>query len=369
MSDKPAADQVPLSRVAIDDEVRAAVARALDAGQFILGPECRAFETELGAWFGRKHAVVCSNATSGLTLAMMAMGIGPGDEVIVPSHTAFPTIEGVFGAGATPVFADVDDTATMDPSWIEPRITARTKAVAPVHIYGQPADLDAIGAICERRGLMLLEDCAQAHGAMHRGRKVGTFGLAAVLSFYPSKNLPVPGDGGAVLTDDDGVAERVRMLRDHGRRGKHTHEIVGFNQRFNDLQAAAGRIFLRRLQANNDARRRIAAKYDAAFAGLPLGFPRRRDGAHHVFHLYVVETPQREALAKHLTALGVQTGVHYPLPTHRQPGTLARPEVRREALPATDALCDRILSLPVFPSLTDAEQDRVIAGVRSFFAR
>ncbi|MCE9637810.1 MAG: DegT/DnrJ/EryC1/StrS family aminotransferase [Planctomycetes bacterium] len=361
--------QVPLSRIEIDDEVRERVMHALDAGQFILGPECKAFESELAAWFGRRHAVLCSNATAGLTLAMMSMGIGPGDEVLVPSHTAFPTIEGVFDAGAVPVFLDVDDTATLDPSWIEPRITSKTKAIVPVHIYGQPCDMDRILDVAKRRNLLVLEDCAQAHGAMHASRKVGTMGAAGVLSFYPSKNLPVPGDGGAVLTDDDGIAERVRMLRDHGRRGKHVHEVVGFNMRFNDLQAAAGRVFLRRLQANNDARRRIAARYDEALADLPLGRPRRRDGTHHVFHLYVVETPQREALAKHLASHGVQTGVHYPMPTHRQPGTLARPEVRREALPATDALVDRILSLPVFPSLTAAEQDHVIAGVRSFFGR
>jgi dTDP-4-amino-4,6-dideoxygalactose transaminase len=369
MSPNPSAVKVPLSRVEIDDEIRARVVHALDAGQFILGPECRAFETELAQWFGRRHAVLCSNATAGLTLAMMSMGIGPGDEVLVPSHTAFPTIEAVFDAGATPVFLDVDDTATVDPSWIEPRITPRTKAVIPVHLYGQPADLDAVLDVAQRRGLSVIEDCAQAHGAMHRGRKVGTFGAAGVLSFYPSKNLPVPGDGGAVLTDDDRIADGVRMLRDHGRRGKHLHEAVGFNMRFNDLQAAAGRVFLRRLQANNDRRRAIGAKYDAAFAGLPLSFPRRRGTAHHVFHLYVVKTPQRESLAKHLAECGVQTGVHYPLPTHRQPGTLARPEVRRETLPATDALCDEILSLPVFPSLTDAEQDHVIASVRSYFGR
>lgn len=360
--------RVPLSRVEIDDEIRARVAAALDGGQFILGPECRAFEKELAAWFGRRHAVLCSNATAGLTLALLSMGVAHGDEVLVPSHTAFPTIEGIFDAGAMPVFLDVDDTATCDPRWIEPRITSRTKVVLPVHLYGQPADMDAIVAVARRRGIAVLEDCAQAHGAMHHGRKVGTIGAAGVLSFYPSKNLPVPGDGGAVLTDDDGIAARMRMLRDHGRRDKHVHEVVGFNMRFNELQAAAGRVFLRRLDANNGARRRIAARYDAELADLPLGRARVREGSHHVYHLYVVKTPRRDALAAHLAECGVQTGVHYPLPTHRQPGTLARPEVRREELPATDALVDEILSLPVFPSLTDAEQSRVIAGVRSFFA-
>jgi len=359
---------VPLSRVEIDDEIRARVLAALDSGQYILGPECKAFEAELAAWFGTKHAVLCANATAGLTLALMAMGIERGDEVLVPSHTAFPTIEGIFDAGAVPVFLDVDDTATLDPSWIEPRITERTKAILPVHLYGQPADMDAVLEIASRRGLQVLEDCAQAHGAQHHGRTVGTMGRAGVLSFYPSKNLSVPGDGGAVITDDDEVAKRVRMLRDHGRRDKYVHEVVAFNLRFNELQAAAGRVFLRRLTHSNEARRRIAARYDEALAGLPLGRPRLRDGARHVYHLYVVETPERDALAAHLAEQGVQTGVHYPLPTHRQPGTLARPEVRREDLPATDALVDRILSLPVFPSMTAEEQEHVIASVRSFFA-
>ena len=360
---------VPLSRMAIDDEIRARVAAALDGGQYILGPECKAFEKELAEWFGSRHAVLCANATSGLAFALMAMGIADGDEVLVPSYTAFPTIEAIFNAGGVPVFLDVDDTATLDPAWIEPRITPRTKAILPVHLYGQPVDMDALMEVASRHGIPVLEDCAQAHGAEHRGRKVGTIGVAGVLSFYPSKNLPVPGDGGAVLTDDDAIATRVRMLRDHGRRDKYVHEVAAFNARFNDLQAAAGRVLLRRLSANNEARRRIASRYDAELAGLPLGRPRRRDGAHHVYHLYVVTTPHRDALAKHLAERGVQTGVHYPLPAHRQPGTLAHSEVRRERLPRTDALADEILSLPLFPSLTEAEQEHVIASVRSFFTR
>ncbi len=360
---------VPLSRVAIDDEIRGRVMAALDAGQYILGPECKAFEKELAEYFGRRHAVLVSNATSGLMLALTAAGVKPGDEVLVPSHTAFPTPEAIFGAGAVPVFLDVDETATLDPALLEPHVTPRTRAIVPVHLYGHPCDMDRVMDVARRRKLLVVEDCAQAHGAKYRGRKVGSIGDAAVLSFYPSKNLPVPGDGGAVLTDDPKVAETVRMLRDHGRREKNTHAVVGFNMRFNDLQAAAGRVFLRRLDANNDARRRIAAAYRAAFAGLPLSLPAERDYAHHVYHLFVVRTRERDGLAKHLAAAGVQTGIHYPIPTHRQPGTLARPEVRRETLPATDRLCDEILSLPVFPSLADAEMQQVIAAVRSYFAR
>jgi dTDP-4-amino-4,6-dideoxygalactose transaminase len=359
------ASQVPLSRVVADDEIKRRVMAAVESGQYILGPECKAFEKELAAYFGRRHCVLVSNATSGLTLALLALGIG--GEVIVPSHTAFPTIEGIFDAGATPVFADVDDTATIDPSAIERLVTPRTKAIVPVHIYGQACDMDAVLGAARRHGLRVVEDCAQAHGAQFGGKKVGSFGDAAVLSFYPSKNLPVLGDGGAVLTDDDRAAERLRMLRDHGRRDKHVHEIVAWNMRFNDIQAATGRVNLARLDANNAARRRIAAAYDDAFAGLPLGLPRERPGSQHVYHLYVVRTPRRDALAKHLAAAGIQTGIHYPLPTHRQPGTLERTGGKHADLPRTDALCAEILSLPVFPSLTDDEQRRVIDATLAFF--
>jgi dTDP-4-amino-4,6-dideoxygalactose transaminase len=362
----PNAAPVPLSRVAIDDEIRARVMAAVESGQYILGPECKAFERELAAYFGRKHCVLVANATSALTLTLMAHGVGPGDEVLAPAHTAFPTIEAIFDAGATPVFLDVDETATLDPAWIEPRITQRTKAIVPVHLYGHPCDMDAVLEIAGRRGLTVIEDCAQAHGATDRGRKVGSLGASAILSFYPSKNLPVLGDGGAALTDDDEVAKKLRMLRDHGRRDKLTHEIVGFNMRFNDVQAAVGRVFLARLDANNDVRRRTASAYRELLAGLPLGMPRERDGARHVYHLFVVRTPRRDALAKHLAERGIQTGVHYPLPNHVQPATLSRLGLT-VSLPRTESFCREILSLPVFPSITDDEIGRVAAAVRSFF--
>jgi dTDP-4-amino-4,6-dideoxygalactose transaminase len=364
---KASGAEVPLSRVEIDDEIRARVLAALESGRYILGPECKAFEAELAAYFGRRHCALVANATSGLQLALTAHGVAAGDEVLVPAHTAFPTIEAVFATGATPVFLDVDATATVDPGPIDALVTPRTKAIVPVHLYGHSCDMDPILEIARRRGLVVVEDCAQAHGAKYRGRKVGSIGASGVLSFYPSKNLPVPGDGGAVLTDDDAVATRVRMLRDHGRREKLTHEIVGFNMRFNDLQAAAGRIFLRRLDANNDARRRAAARYRELLEGLPLGLPEERAWTRHVNHLFVVRTPQRDELARHLASRGVQTGVHYPVPNHLQPGTIARLG-RTRALPVTEALCPEILSLPVFPSIRDDEIDRVAHAVREFFA-
>jgi dTDP-4-amino-4,6-dideoxygalactose transaminase len=353
--------------VEIDDEIRARVIAAVDSGLYILGPECQAFEQELAAWMGRQHCVLLSNATAGLLLTMHALGIGAGDEVLVPSHTAFPTIEAIFQAGATPVFLDIDDSYCLDPSWLEPRITARTKAIVPVHLYGHPCDMDVITEVARRHGLLVLEDCAQAQGAGWRDKKVGSYGVAGVLSFYPSKNLPTLGDGGAVVTDDEGLARKLRMLRDHGRKEKLVHDVVGWNVRFNELQAAASRVLLRRLDGMNDVRRRVAARYEELLRGLSLKLPREGKRAHHVYHLYVVRTPERDALQKHLTAAAVGTGIHYPVPTHLQPATLGRSGVRSEALPRTEAVCREILSLPCFGSMRDEEVVYVAQAVRSFF--
>jgi dTDP-4-amino-4,6-dideoxygalactose transaminase len=360
--------KIPLSQVVIDDEVKARVIAATESGQYILGPECKAFEAELASYFGRSHCVLINSATSGLLLTLKALGVGAGDEVLVPAHTAFPTIEAIFLSGATPVFVDIDESATLDPSWLEPRVTARTKVIMPVHLYGHPCDMDAIQEVAGRHGLLVVEDCAQAHGAQYRSRKVGTFGVAGVLSFYPSKNLTVLGDGGAVVTDDSTLADRLRMLRDHGRRDKYLHEIVGWNLRFNEIQAAAGRVFLRRLDAMNDARRAKAARYLQRLQQAPVALPTEGKLAHHVYHLFVIRTPKRDALAKHLAAEGIQTGIHYPVPNHLQPATISRPGVRAESLPRTEAWVKEILSLPIFPSLTDSDVDRVCAAVHDFFA-
>jgi dTDP-4-amino-4,6-dideoxygalactose transaminase len=359
--------RIPLSRLELDDEVRERVAAALESGAYILGPECRAFEQELAAQFGVTHATLVANATAGLGLVLAALRIGPGDEVLVPSHTAFPTIEPIFHVGATPMFIDTDAHHGMDPNAVAAALGPRSRAILPVHLFGQPCQMDAILALAERHALPVIEDCAQAHGARWRGRPVGSLGRAAVLSFYPSKNLPVPGDGGAVLTDDGRLAERVRMLRNHGRRDKHTHEVVGHNLRFNDLQAAAGRVFLRRLEARNQARRRIAAIYRERLARAPLELPAERDGAFHVYHLFAIETPERDALAKYLAARGIETGIHYPIPNHVQPGTRARVSTPAPHLPHTEESSERLLSLPMFPSLRDDEVERVCAAVLGFF--
>jgi len=355
---------VPLSRPPVDDEIKAAVLAAIDSRQYILGPECKAFEAEFAAYQGSRHAVLTSSATAAIWMVLKAFGVKSDDEVLVPSHTAFPTVEAICFAGARPVFVDVDDSYTVDMKDAVTKVSPRTVGFVPVHLYGHPADLDGLRRLCAERSLWLLEDCAQSHGAAWQGRKVGTFGRAGVFSFYPSKNLTVMGDGGLLVTDDDDVAARCRRLRDHGRVNKDVHAEVGFNLRFNDIQAAVGRVLLRRLDAMNDHRRALAARYAAGLAGLPLGLPREAPGARHVYHLYVVRTPQRDALARFLKARGIATGVHYPVASHQQPAVefLTPP-----SLPVTERLVGEILTLPISAGHTPAEVDEVIGAVKEFF--
>jgi dTDP-3-amino-3,4,6-trideoxy-alpha-D-glucose transaminase len=355
---------IPLSRPPVDDEIKQAVLGAIDSRQYILGPQCRAFEAELARHVGVRHCVLTSSATAALWLTLRALGVKAGDEILVPAHTAFPTIEAICCAEATPVFVDADPCYTMDPVDAAARATPRTVGVLPVHLYGQPVELDGVRELTARLGVWMLEDCAQAHGAAWKGKTVGGFGRAAVFSFYPSKNLTVMGDGGAVVTDDDEIAARCRRLRDHGRLDKHLHSEVGFNLRFNDIQAAVGRVLLRRLDAMNDHRRALAARYGVALAGLPLGLPVERPGARHVYHLYVVRTPRRAELAAFLAARGIQTGIHYPIATHRQP---AVERFAGATLPETERLVDEILTLPISAGHTEAEIDAVAVAVREFF--
>jgi dTDP-4-amino-4,6-dideoxygalactose transaminase len=273
-------------------------------------------------------------------------------------------VEAICFAEATPVFVDVDAWYTFDPADAAAKITARTVGMVPVHLYGQPCDVPGVTELAARYGLWVLEDCCQAHGARWGARRVGSVGRAAAFSFYPSKNLTVMGDGGALLTGDDEIATRARRLRDHGRLSKDVHAEIGFNLRFNDIQAAVGRVLLRRLDAMNERRRALAARYAAALAGLPLALPAERAGAHHVYHLYVVRTPRRAELQAFLKARGIQTGIHYPVPGHRQPAVehLAAP-----ALTETERLVDEILTLPLSAGHTDAEIDEVAEAVREFF--
>jgi dTDP-4-amino-4,6-dideoxygalactose transaminase len=355
---------IPLSRPPVDDEIKQAVLTVIDSRQYILGPQCREFEAELAAYVGVRHCVLSNSATAGLWLTLRALGVKAGDEILVPSHTAFPTIEAICFTEATPIFVDADPHYTMDLADAAGKATPRTVGLLPVHLYGQPVDLDATRELASRLGVWVLEDAAQAPGAAWRGRKVGSFGRAAAFSFYPSKNLTVLGDGGAIVTDDDEIAARCRRLRDHGRLRKDVHAEFGFNLRFNDIQASIGRVLLRRLDAMNERRRELAERYAKGLAGLPLTLPRERPGARHVYHLYVVRTPRRAELAAFLKERGIQTGVHYPVPSHRQP---AIERFASAPLPATERLVEEILTLPISAGHTDAEIDTVALAVRAFF--
>jgi dTDP-4-amino-4,6-dideoxygalactose transaminase len=355
---------IPLSRPPVDDEVKEAVVKAVESGQYILGPECAAFETEFAAYNGAKHAVLTTSATAALWMTIKALGAQAGDEILVPAHTAFPTIEAICFAGATPVFVDIDDTYTVDVKDAAAKVSARTVGFIPVHLYGHPANLPEAQALCARHELWLLEDCAQAHGAAWHGRKVGSFGRVGVFSFYPSKNLTVMGDGGLLVTEDDEVAARCRRLRDHGRRSKDVHAEIGFNLRFNDIQASVGRVLLRRLDRMNDRRRALAARYASGLAGLPLVLPSEAPGARHVYHLYVVRTEERDRLAGFLKERGIATGIHYPVPGHRQP---AVEYLRPGPLEHTERIVKQILTLPISAGHTELEIDEVTAAVRAFF--
>jgi dTDP-4-amino-4,6-dideoxygalactose transaminase len=355
---------IPLARPPVDDEIKVAVLAAIDSRHYILGPECTAFEQEFAGYIGTRHAVLTSSATAAIWMALKAFDVKPDDEVLVPSHTAFPTVEAICFGGAVPVFVDVDDSYTVDLKDAAGKISPRTVGFVPVHLYGHPADLPGLRQLCAERSLWMLEDCAQAHGAGCLGRKVGTFGRAAAFSFYPSKNLTVMGDGGILVTDDADVAARCRRLRDHGRLNKDVHAEIGFNLRFNDIQAAVGRVLLRRLDAMNDHRRSLAKRYRAGLSGLPLTLPGERIGAHHVYHLYVVRTPERDALAKFLKDRDIATGIHYPVPSHQQPA-VAR--FRPPPLPCTERIVGEILTLPISAGHTAAEIDEVVAAVKEFF--
>ena len=357
---------IPLSRPPVDDEIKQAVLTAIDSRQYILGPESRAFETEFAAYIGTQHAVLTNSGTAGLWLTFKALGLKAGEELLVPSHTAFPTVEAVCFAGGVPVFVDVDDSYTIDPKDAAAKVSSRTVGIVPVHLYGHPAQIGAIQALADRHGLWIVEDCCQAHGAALHGRKVGGFGRAAAFSFYPSKNLTVMGDGGIVVTNDELIAQHCRRLRDHGRLNKDVHTEVGFNLRFNEIQAAIGRVLLRRLDRMNERRRRLARRYLERLQGLPITLPREAPGATHVYHLFVIRTRERDALKEWLKECGIQTGIHYPVPCHKQPAVT---ELNPPDLPRTETIVGEILTLPLSPDHSEAEIDQVAEAVRAYFRR
>ena len=345
-------------------EFEAAIARVVASGRYVLGPEVEAFEREFASFCGAEHCVGVGNGTQAIELVLRALGVGPGDEVVTVAHTAFPTAAGISATGATPVFVDVDPgTHCMSPAALADAVTARTRAVVPVHLYGRCADMDAIRALAADAGVPVVEDAAQAHGASRGGRRAGGLGHAAAFSFYPTKNLGALGDGGAVVTDDADLAARVRQLRNYGEKAKDVNVEVGQNSRLDELQAAVLRVKLPHLEAWNGERRRIAATYDERLAGAAVTTPAPDDGSVH--HLYVVRSGERDALRSHLLAAGIGTQVHYPTPVHLQPAYRGRARIPA-ALEVTERLAAEVLSLPCHPGLSKRAVDEVAQALLAF---
>ena len=343
--------------------VRAGIDRVIERGWFILGPELEAFEQEFAAACGTSHAVGVGTGTDALALALRALGIGPGDEVITSPLSAAYSGLAIVMAGATPVFADLDPARlTLDPRAAEAAITSRTAAIMPVHIYGQSADMTAFSSIASRHALAIIEDACQAHGATCAGRAVGTFGSAGAFSFYPTKNLGALGDGGAIVTNNAPLADKLKRLRNGGQTDRYHHPELGVNSRLDELQAAVLRARLPRLAAGNTRRRAIATLYRSALAGGPVAVPPECDPG-HVYHLFVVLTRDRAAFQAHLQSQGIGTLVHYPIPVPRQPAFAAYAPA---ACPIADRICAEVCSLPMHPQLSDADAREVVAAVTSF---
>jgi dTDP-4-amino-4,6-dideoxygalactose transaminase len=335
----------------------------LDSTQFILGEEVAAFEQEFAAYCGTTDAVGVNSGTSALHLALLAAGIGPGDEVITVPFTFVATVAAIDYAGAKAVFVDIDpETYTMAPAAIERAITPRTKAIMPVHLYGHAADMDPILDIATRHGLTVIEDAAQAHGAEYRGRRCGSMGAMAAFSFYPGKNLGAYGEGGAVVTSDPALARKIRIMRSWGEERRYEHTVKGFNYRMDGIQGAILRVKLRHLERWTEARRARAADYARAFAGTGIVTPVERTGCRHVYHVYAVRLAQREATRAALQAAEIQTGVHYPIPVHLQPAH-AELGYAVGAFPVSEGLAMQVLSLPMFPEMTTEQVQTVAAAV------
>ncbi|MCA9103617.1 MAG: DegT/DnrJ/EryC1/StrS family aminotransferase [Planctomycetales bacterium] len=350
----------------ISDDVNAVVADIMQRAQFILGPEEELFEEEFAAYCGAKHCIGVASGTEALHLALRAVGVGLGDEVITVANTFVATGYAIAYTGATPVFVDVDPTDyNIDVNLLEAAITPRTKAIAPVHLYGQPARMAEITELAAKHGLRVIQDACQAHGATYRDERLGALGDAACYSFYPSKNLGAYGDGGAIVTNDDELDQQLRLLRNYGQRAKNDYVRLGYNSRLDTLQAAILLVKLRRLDEGNERRREIARLYGELLADGPVQLPVERDDARHVYHLYIVQHAERDRLAQHLNEQGVGNGIHYPTPLPHIPlfhGTRQVPD----GVPVAAGLCERILSLPMYPELTDDQVRQVAEAVASF---
>ena len=352
----------------ISVEAQAEIAELFQNSAFSGGRYVEAFEQDIASWLNTPHAIACSSGTAALHLAIVAADIGPGDEVLVPAHTFIATIWGVLYAGATPVLCEVEEaTGNLNVADAARRVTHRTKAIIPVHLYGQPADLAGVRVLATAHGLKVIEDNAQAIGALSDGQMLGTHGLLGCFSFYPGKNLGAAGEGGMVVTSDSTLAGRLRRLRNHGQAERYIHTDIGFNYRMDGIQGIVLRHKLRRLTSWTERRKQLAARYAAGLAELPLRLPRAvyQD---HVWHLYVVRTPERDALRAHLQTAGIETGLHYPVPCHQQP-CLAHLSHDPAGYPVAEAWATTGLSLPLFQGMTESQQDIVVAAIREYYAK
>jgi dTDP-4-amino-4,6-dideoxygalactose transaminase len=363
IEDVPFLDLATLHQ-SIRPQLDAAYERVMDSGWFIAGPELEAFESEFARYCDAAHCVGVGNGLEAIHLLLRAYGVGPGDEVLVPSNTFIATWLAVTQCGATPVPVEpLAATHNIDPARLEGHITTKTRAIIPVHLYGQPADMDPINAVAEKHKLLVIEDAAQAQGARYKGRRVGSLGHAAATSFYPGKNLGALGDGGAVLTSDAHIAAKVRQLRNYGSEVKYQHQVQGYNSRLDEMQAAFLRVKLNTLDAWNDRRRAIESVYSAAIKNTHITTPAIPAFAEPVWHLYVVTTPKRNQLRDAMQALGVGTVIHYPVPPHLQP---CYTDFAQSDLPLATLLANEVLSLPMSPAMTDAQVARVVDVVNAF---
>ena len=352
--------------LAYQNEINQAIQAVLTGGRYILGPEVEAFEREFAEFIGTRFGIGAGSGTDALYLALKATGIGPGDEVLTVPHTAVATVAAIEMCGATPVLVDIDQsTYTLDPKRLEAAISPRAKAVLPVHLYGHPADMAPILKIARRHGLLVVEDCAQAHGATYHEKRVGGIGDISAFSFYPTKNLGAIGDGGLVATNDPGLAEKVRLLRQYGWQERYVSQVTGWNSRLDELQAAILRVKLRHLAEGNRRRRALAELYNEGLRHLPVIIPTHNSGNEHVYHQYVIRHSQRDEMQAFLSARKIVTLIHYPMPIHLQPAYRGRLGASG-SFPVSEQAAREILSLPIYPELTDAQVQTVVQAIADF---
>lgn len=347
----------------IHTEIMSAIENVLHKGNYILGQQVEEFEKEFSDYINVKHTIGVNSGTDALFIALTALGIGPGDEVITVAHTFISTVDSITRNGASPILVDIDkDTFCIDPEKVKSRITQKTKAIIPVHLYGHPADMEPILDLAQKHGLYVIEDASQAHGGLYKKQKIGGIGHLGCFSFYPIKNLGAYGDAGAIVTNDDSLEKKIRMLRNYGRSGRYIHEFVGINSRLDELQATVLRVKLRHLDAWIEKRRNISKEYSNELKGLPIALPVEKDYAKHAYHLYVIRSKEREKLLKGMEKLNIPVAVHYPVPVHKQ--NAYSQKLSGISLPETEEACSQILSLPMHPFLKSDEIKTIAQTIR-----